>query len=256
MKGLGRKASFLALIAVMATALVGSAYTLWHEDLSSTQNISTASLDARITCAPPTDNENPLWPTPGFGSFFAAYPVAAINKDVASVTLSPQAAPYHEIEVLVSNAYPGYAFDCEVHISNPTNLPWHVEDERFQVLQCDQSGNNCVPLQPPPASWTTTCTTFSCAWGDRGINPPTYPAGLSTWSPIFAQATNWKGCQVHLEDDFIGGSIFVGINQSAHQNTAYKIVFQYQVNQWNESSWTGCGVMKPGVTDPTLSQLK
>ena len=255
MKGLGRQASFLAIVAVMATAVVGSAYTLWYQDLSTTQNITTASLDARLACAPPTDNESSQWPDAGWGPPFSAYPVASILKDVASVSVAPQSAPYHQVEVLVSNAYPGYAFDCEVHISNPTNLPWHLEDEKFLVLQCDQAGNNCVPLQPPPAAWTTTCTTYSCQWGNLGINPPNYPQGLDTWSPVYALATNWKGCQVHLEDNFVGGSIFVGINQSAKQNIQYKIVFQYQVNQWNESSWNGCGQLKPGATGPTQSQL-
>ena len=255
MKGLGRKASFLALVAVLATAVFGSAYSLWFQDLSTTQNISTASLDAHLTCAQPSDNQNSQWPTPGYGQPFASYPIASILKDVASVSLAPEPAPYHEVTLNVTNAYPGYAFDCEVHISNPTNLPWHLEDEKFVVLQCDQVGNNCTPLQPPPPSWTTTCTTYSCKWGDRGINPPTYPLGLATWSPVYAQATNWEGCQVHLEDDFVAGSIFVGVNQSAKQNSQYKIVFEYQVNQWNESSWNGCGNLKPGASGPTLSQL-
>ncbi len=256
MKGLGRKASLLALMAVIATALLGSAYSLWYEDLTVTTNISTTSLDASIACLRPADNELADWPAPAAGPIFAAYPVGSPLKDVANASIVSQ-PDLHRIELLIGNAYPGYAWDCELHVFNKAPLPWHLEDIRISVQQCDADGEHCVPLVPPPATWITTCQFGVCSWGDLGVNPPTYPAGLSSWSPLFVGVTNWEGCQLHQENFFgLSGSFFVGVNQSAQQNVRYKLVVDYQVNQWNESSYSGCGQLRPGATGPMLSQLQ
>ena len=259
MKGLGRKASFLAVVAVVATAVVGSAYSLWYQDLSTTQDITTATLDAQITCTQPTENEDSQWAV--VGPFVQAYPKANPLKEVASVTVLPQTSPFHTAELDISNAYPGYAWDCEAHIYNTGPLPWHLEDLVINVLECDSDGLHCVPVAspPPPASWAMQCDAYSCWWGNLGISPPAFPAGLETWSPFYVAIPNWEGCQVHntnLGGVGNGGSLQFGVNQSAKQHTRYKITIQYQVNQWNESSWTGCGNLKPGATGPTLSQLQ
>ena len=259
MEGLGRKASLLAAVAVISTALFGSAYTLWYQDLSTKTDIATATLDASITCLNPADNESATWPPPGIGGVFQAYPVAAIVKDVASASLVTQ-TDVHRVDLLISNAYPVYAWDCEIHARNTTSLPWHLEDIKITVLQCDANGNNCVPLNTPTGQWTTNCVYVDgeCTWGNMGINPPNYPQGLSSWSPLFVDVTDWEGCQVHNTSAFgLSGSFFVGVNQSAKQNTTYKLTVEYQANQWNESNYTGvCGQLKPGATGPMLSQLQ
>lgn len=256
MKGLGRKASFLAIVAVLATALFGSAYSLWFEELSATTNITTSSLDAQITCTDARDNELASWPV--VGPFFQAYPKANPLKDVASASVLPQTPPFHSVELQISNAYPGYAWDCEVEVSNTAAVPWHLEDLKVTVLECDVDGENCAPVQPASGAWTTQCPVFSgiCFWGNRGINPPTYPNGLENWSPLYVDVNNWKGCQIH-EPYWLSGSLHIGVNQSAKQSTKYKLLIEYQVNQWNESGYTGvCGQLKPGSTGPAGSQLQ
>lgn len=237
MNALGQRAGFLAMMLVIATALVGAAYTLWFEDVQISATAATTSLDASIACAPPAENEDSSWS--GLPPF-SVYPKPNPLKEVASATLETQ-TDQHLVELTIDNAYPGYAWDCEIHVVNTDPLPWHMENIAFAVEECDAVGSNCVPLGPPPASWTTVCTTFTCTWGDPGMNPPTYPSGLTTWSPLFAAVTNWEGCQVHKEDFFgLSGSLFVGINQSAKENVVYKLTVTYTVNQWNESAWSGC----------------
>lgn len=245
MKGLGKRASFLALATILGTALLGSAYTLWYEQMEVDLAVSTTTLDASISCIDPADNESLKWPTTG--PLFQAYPAAPTIKDEADAEIVVQ-PDYHRVEFLVSNAYPGYAWDCEVHIFNIAPLPWHLEDIQFSVEECDLLETNCVTLPQPPATWSTICQPGVCFWGNLGVNPPGYPAGLDTWSPVFAAVTNWEGCQEHEENFFgLSGSFFVGINQSAKELTKYKLVVTYQVNQWNESAWTGCNQPKPPV---------
>lgn len=249
MKGIGKRASVLAIVAVLAVAALGSAYTLWFEDVRVNAVASTSNLDAAIACTAPQDNETATWPAPIPGSFFAAYPKASILKDIGSVTILPQ-TDFHHVDITVTNAYPGYGWDCEVHLFNTAQVPWHLENMTFTVQQCDSLGNYCVPLEPPPSSWTTNCQPGVCSWGDMGNDPPAgHVGGLATWSPLFAAATNWEGCQVHNTNFFgLSGSLFLGINQSAKENVQYKISIDYQVNQWNESNWMGCGQPKPTPT--------
>jgi hypothetical protein len=117
-----------------------------------------------------------------------------------------------------------------------------VENIEFTVEKCELPAGPCTPLGPPPASQTTTCPIVSnsdCTWGDLGINPPDYPDGLEDWSPIYLEVENWEGCQVHQNQD-LDASLFIGVNQSAKENTKYVISVTYTVNQWNESAWEGC----------------
>jgi len=261
MNGLGRKASFLALAAILATALLGSAYTLWYEDLQFTAQVSTTSLDGQIRCGTISDNEDANWPAlpPPSGVFppHTEYPQGPLLgpggtlKDVATGPVSSNASPpgtFHNWSVVVANAYPGYALDCEVEVRNNAPLPWHVEDIQIVVEECELPAGPCVVLGPPPASQVTTCPLGSatdCTWGDLGINPPTgYPGGLGNWSPLFVEVANWEGCQVHQNQD-LEASLFIGVNQPAKENTKYVITLKYTINQWNESAWTGCSQPKP-----------
>jgi|GEM_PF-6254894 len=251
MNALGKKASFVALALVIATALAGSAYTLWYEDVQITAQVSTTELDGRIRCGSVTDNENPNWPaTPPPSDDFPPhthYPQADPLKDVAVGPTSSGSAPFHTWSITVTNTYPGWALDCEVEVRNNAPLPWHVENIDIKVEECVLPAGPCTVLTPPPASQTTTCPVTSnsdCTWGDLGINPPPlYPGGLANWSPIYVEVENWEGCQVHQNQD-LEASLFIGVNQPAKENTKYVITLTYTVNQWNESAWEGCNNAK------------
>ncbi len=255
---LGRQASSLAMVLVMSTALVGAAYTLWYEDVQISATVATTSLDGRIRCGALADSEDAdewPWPPPPSDDFppHTEYPLGPLlgpggtPKDVAVGPVSSGSAPYHEWSVTVSNAYPGYAFDCEVELLNNAPLPWHVENIEIVVQECPLPAGPCTTMVPPPASQITNCpvaTSSDCTWGDLGINPPVgHPGGLANWSPVFVEVENWEGCQVHQNQD-LEASLFVGINQPAKENTKYVITVTYTVNQWNESAWNGCNQPK------------
>lgn len=244
MNGLGKRASFLALAAVLATALLGSAYSLWFEQLQVNETVSTGNLDGLITCAQPVDNEINAPIGGGFWSTVLApqafYPVASPLKDVASAPTGTQNGP-HEFDVSVSNTYPGYMEDCELHLVNTGTVPWHIEVESITVLENGVPilTGTCPPLNPNSPG--------SCTAGDIS---PTNPAG----KPLYVKFLDLRGCQLHEDNERIG-SLFIGVNQSAHESTNYTVKLQFQVNQWNESGYSGCGQLRPGNTGPLLPQI-
>lgn len=248
MSGLGRRASFLATMTVLAVALMGSAYTLWYEDLALEAEVTTDELDASLICTPPGDNESEQWPTDGLK--FVTYPHPEPIKDIGDVNITPDEDQYLVV-VEVEGAYPGYAWDCELEMFNEAGVPWHVETQEYTVQQCDSNGANCVELE----GWDTDCDMLGsvgeCTWGDLGINPPDYPDGLDDWAPMYIETENWLGCQVH-EPSSLQGSFFMGFNQSLQEDTTYQIVLSFQVNQWNESKWDGCFDEREGADGPVL----
>jgi hypothetical protein len=248
MNGIGRRASLLAIAATVAVALLGSAYTLWFERVPVNIVASTSSLDATILCLQPAENETNAWPDPSYAPFFAAYPKAATLKQVADASITPS-SDVHQAQVVITGAYPGYAWDCELHVTNVAGVPWHIEDMQFTVEKCNSDGLSCTPLTAglDTPKWTTTCVIGgNCSWGNEGINPSDYPRGLSTWTPLYMEIEDREGCQRH-EGFGIASSFMVGVNQSAEENVQYKLVLTYQVNQWNESDWNGCESPKPNT---------
>ena len=233
MRGLGRKLSFLAAVAVMATALAGAAHTLWYERLTLGANITTGTLDGSILCATNLDNENPSWPAPGTPiDPFEQYPKANPLKDVATALVTRQGSTLHEWVLQVGNTYPGYMFDCEIHVANTGTVPWHVELVQIKVTL------------PDGTTVFGSCGRMKCTYGDR--DP--YTQGLSE---LYVEVANFEGCQVHANDDK-NASLFIGINQAAKEASQYKVELAYQVNQWNESNWFDCGRDNPDRPGPVL----
>lgn len=232
MRGIGRKASFLCVMAVAATALVGAAYTLWYENLEATVTVESGELDARIFCGPTVDNENPTWDDTHPG-----YPEAVPLKNVASTPLQQANGPYL-YQISVSNVYPGYMLDCELHISNEGTVPWHLETEVIEVWK------NGVLLYSGTCPAPDPFNPGACTAGDIS---PTNPNGF----PIYVELIDQRGCQRHFPNDIIG-SLFVGVNQSAQEGMEYNIKLKFQVNQWNESMWDNCLDVRDGFTSPVL----
>jgi hypothetical protein len=229
MRRLGRKASFLALIAVLATAMLGAAYSLWFENLTLTAHVTTGTLDGKIRCGIPTDNETNGWDDSS--EPFNSYPQAVPLKDVATTPTGSQNG-VHEWDIIVSNTYPGYMLDCEYHLTNTGSVPWHIETEVITV----STG------APPVVIENGVCDTadpFNHGFCIAGEISPTNPAG----HPIYVQIEDIRGCQVHHNGEE-EGSLFIGVNQSAHENTTYTITISFQVNQWNESLWDNCGDLR------------
>lgn len=250
MTGLGRRVSALAIIAVVATALLGSAYTLWYEDLVLETRIETGTLSGAIYCGAISDNEAETWSSPPVDfPPHGEYPRANPLKTVAAGPSSSAGPDYPNQWVInISNAYPGYAMDCEVHTRNTGTVPWHVESIIFKVEKCETASGPCVEIVPGPQEWQTDCpddqTGADCTWGNLGISPPNFPDGLDTWSPLYAGIENALGCQVHQNGD-LESSLFIGVNQSAEESSFYRVTLTFTLNQWNESAYSGCTNLGP-----------
>ena len=108
MRPLGQKASFLALAAVVATAVMGAAHAMWFEDLSFNTTVTTGTLDARIGCVP-GDSGGP------------AVEIDASNPPALVLT--------------VSDAQPNTSFSCLLSIENSGTVAWHLESQ--EVSQTD-----------------------------------------------------------------------------------------------------------------------
>lgn len=232
MKALRRRASLLALIAMVATVFLGSAYALWFEDLKATATAASGTLDGSITCATPVENElNPSWSTIHDPEKFYPNP----GKNVASVVSAQSNGP-HEYDINIQGAYPGYMIDCETHLTNTGTVPWHIEWEQIQVLIGNTVISTSVCDPPNPFS------PGFCVIGSPDPFNPSVP-------PIFVKFTDFRGCQLHTNNDRIG-SIFLGVNQAALEATTYTVRLQFRIVQWNESAWENCGLLRPGASIP------
>ena len=114
MRPLGQKASFLALAAVIATAVTGAAHAMWFEDLRLTTNVITGTLDARIGCDP---------------------------GDPEGLTLDVDASNLPALVLTVSDAEPNTSFSCLLSIENTGTLAWHLESQ-----EVSQTGDDAKPL--------------------------------------------------------------------------------------------------------------
>ena len=236
MRGLGRRVSLLAVFAVIATALLGSAYTLWYENLRLTMNVATATLDGQVQCGNAADNDNTPanWGLLGAHAFYsapnpAAMPPSGVGNIVAS---GPIDSTFHTWQLTISNAYPGYALDCEFELFNNGSVPWRIETE---VIQVD------TPSQQTGYSSTCGAPHVGLCWAGS------YPTNATSWTdktglPIFAQAKDYRGCSVNSGTQ---GSFFIGVNQSALEHATYRVTLKFQVNQWNESQWSDCNSSGP-----------
>lgn len=232
MRGIGRRASFLCVMAVMATALMGAAYTLWYEKLTLEANITTGVLDVTWDTFSCGDNEDPLKNGLQFG--VSADNWLFTNKNVGSFVSSPY--PSDELTLDVTNAYPGYAVDCKLEFLNKGTVPVHIE-RIFMELDLDndldfddglidcilQNGQpSCRNLDPLVDPWPST------------VNPaPLYIRWRD--GPAFGQ-----GCQVHSGES-LTADFFIGVRQPALENQTYRVRLTLQANQWNESGWNDCG---------------
>ena len=236
MKGLGRKTSLLLVLAVIATALTGAAYSLWYEDVAVNAQVATGNLDvtfSRFQCDESEDADRE-------GEYFddGYYYVA---KEVGSFTSTN--TPSDSLTLTITNGYPGYAVDCKVDVQNIGNVPVHVEREFFDFdldndgdfddlhIECTASGG----FQQPDC---------------RNLNPVTFPwTSTANTAPIYTRWVNGLGCQLHTGDRN-AGDLFIGIRQPAAENTTYRVRMTFQFNQWNESGWSGCYTPKNEPVTP------
>ena len=243
MKRVHKQFAIVAMAVVLGTALIGSAYTLWFEDLELHADVTTGELDGWIICGTGVvDNDgfdiNGDWLSdPGFplANIFG-YPHADPLKDVGQVTKAENDGD-HTYLIEIVNAYPGYAVDCELELRNQNGgtIPWHVETLEIMVRKTLPNGD-VIELVGP-----VVCDPFpgDCVWGTEPFEPPPTAFDPNS-SQISVVVPNFQGCQVHPGDE-VDGSLIIGVNQAAMEGSKYEIWIKFQINQWNESGWSGCG---------------
>jgi hypothetical protein len=229
----------LALLAVgllgVAT-LMAVANALWFQVLTINADVTTSELKVGWTgfgCN--NDNE------PGGGFLSAGWQQQ--TKDVASFT-SPTSLD--DPEIIIVDAYPGYAFDCEVEFSNLADVPVHLERAVFLVddLSTPQSPDFFFECVANP------CKSFPNGPDLYDLNP------LTPDDPFYIELVGLRlGCQ-YENGGGDGGSFKFGVRQPAKEQTTYVISLKLQFNQWNESGWNGvvdaCGTPKNVPPTPVL----
>ncbi|OAI40848.1 hypothetical protein AYO38_05035 [bacterium SCGC AG-212-C10] len=224
--------SVLCLIAVAAVALIGVAQTLWFEDMKLNAEVATGNLDAKIVCGTNAiDNDGIDVNNDGIGDLAIAdiegYPNPIPLKDVGTSSGTQATPPAggnpHAYVITVTNAYPGYAVDCELELRNQGTVPWHVESTALVVKK------DGVPI----VTYSLDCDGTNCTWGD--ISPTLAGSGHS--DVYFELVEDPSGCQVHTK---WATSLILGINQNASEDAIYTFELAFQVNQWNESAWISC----------------
>lgn len=241
-----KRVSFLAIVMVVAIATLGAAYTLWYEDLSLHADVSTGTLDASITCRGLGDNDSgntnhPLYPDPG-KDIGVVGGIGTAPKDLDLVPPSTDDDTNHGFLITVTNAYPGYFFDCEFDLENTGNVAWHIESFTVEV---HKNGVALTPPLPLDCGNALPGTRPFCELGElklTGPNGDPNPFDPNS-TPLFITYHDMSGCQVHGGDKETA-SLEIGVNQAAMENSTYEIWLFFTVNQWNESDWQTCNTVR------------
>lgn len=225
----GRKPlALLGLGVVAAVTVMAVAHALWFQVLTLDAQIDTGELRVRWSGLSCNENEPPNpFDVEGF-------PIQ--TKDVGTlVSLRTDEL----ITVTVTNAYPGYAVDCELEWRNVGSVPVHLE--RWLLTVDD-------PLTLESPDFIVECLADVCESFPGG--PDLY--GLVPPDPIYARLNDPNiGCQLHTGEGSDSSFIF-GVRQTAKENTTYVLKLYAQFNQWNESAWNDCDEPKATPVVPVL----
>jgi hypothetical protein len=184
---------FLLLIALAA---LGVGYGLWSKLLLIHGTIETGRVDARwtlVTCA-----EFHPWPEGGIAGEFE-------GKDVGKTTAWIDTIDDQIIHVLIDNAYPSYAVDCEVHFQNDGTIPVIIRGT--SVLPVSDNLTGCVHSGENAKSMA--CDQLTVEFIDN------------------------LGTQLDPNDKAASSLVF-HLEQPAEQNATYAFDVQVCMAQWNE----------------------
>jgi hypothetical protein len=107
-KGHAYRASFIAMVALLATAVMGAAYTMWFEDFKADAQVASGTIDATLVCESVTA------------------PAKAEAEDGPDGT--------HAYNIEVSGLEAGQTIECDLKITNNGTTPWHLEEQALKVL--------------------------------------------------------------------------------------------------------------------------
>lgn len=211
----------LPLVLIVALAVMGVGYGLWYENLTIDGAVSTGTVSGQfVTELSPigqspnycNDNENPSNITSG-----GPFPW----KDIADLDVVVDSNDPRILHLTIDNGYPYYGGDCQFKYMSTGTVPVHVEDFSFDLNPTNTAAN---------AQALTGCT----------VTGPTISAGGYTLeadcNELWIAVTDGLGSQLH-EGVMKTGNIAILVKQPAEQGSVYKIDFNIQLNQYNESIW-------------------
>jgi hypothetical protein len=220
--------ALLALGSLVAVTIVAAASALWFQVLTIDASVTTDELEVQLRGLNCNDNEpdNPFQ--------VVGWPIQTKDVGDFDVVLA-------EGQITITNAYPGYALDCEVEVENIGDVPVHIE--RWVITIDD-------PNTPDDPDVFMECVSTICRTFPGG--PDLYDVDPTTPDDhIYAELVDSLGCQLEFEDGAAGSFIF-GVRQPAAEGTTYVVELHAQFNQWNESGWDGCNDPKSQPVVPVL----
>ncbi len=188
-------AATLSILLLIGLASLGVGYGLWAKTLRIEGVVHTGEVEARwtrVSCA-----EFHPWPD-------GTLPGEAEGKDVGVTTASIDPADDQLLHITLSNVYPSYAVDCQVHFENNGTIPVIIRGTKVvggsNLTGCTLSGDNKKTLR---------CDQLTVVFTDN------------------------LGVQLHPHDE-AASSLTVHVEQPAAQGETYTFDVLVCMAQWNE----------------------
>lgn len=194
----------LTLILLLAMGSLGVGYGLWSKTLSIVGQINTGEVDARWSGA--SCVEFHTWPAlPTSQSDQGEW----LGKDVGAWEISIDPDDDQILHFQITNGYPSYAVDCEVHFIVEGTIPVIVRGTAIGpgpgLTGCTLDGNNKKAL---------SCDQLTVIFTDN------------------------LGSQLHPGDE-AASSLTVHVEQPADENANYEFEVRVCMAQWNETATSG-----------------
>jgi len=190
--------ALLSALLLLSLATLGIGYGLWSKALRINGTVATGRVDARWVMA----NCAEFHPWPGGGT-----PGEFEGKDVGSTTAVIDAEDDQILHIMLDNAYPSYAVDCEVHFINDGTIPVIIRGTTIvpvsdNLTHCILTGGQTKILK---------CDQLTVKYVD-GIGSQIDPG----------------------PEDETASSLVVHVEQPAAQDATYKFDVIECMAQWNE----------------------
>lgn len=190
------------LVVLISLALVGVVYAHWTDQLQVTGTVNTGTLSAEWLGAGCFE----FYPWRGTFPSYPFYYGEVEGKNVGSFSASVDPLDPSILNFTLTNAYPSYAVDCEVHYKNSGTIPWIMRGNTIEAVTSNLTGCVLTGIQDKKLK----CDQLTVIFND-GI-----------------------GSQVHPNE---GGasSLIVHVEQPAAMGATYQFRVRMCMSNWNES---------------------
>jgi hypothetical protein len=202
----GRESRFpvvlTALLLLLSLAVLGVGYGMWSKTLFIRGTVNTGTVDAKWVGAICVEFHS--WPNfPQSSDDLGEFE----GKDVGSTYFQIDQDDDQIVHVTVTNGYPSYAVDCEMHFEYEGTIPVIVRGTN--IVPISENLTNCVLSSDQPL--TLSCDQLTVIYTD-GI-----------------------GSQLH-QGAQEASSLTIHVEQPADQLSTYKFEVWHCMAQWNEDA--------------------